>query len=231
MGKKMMIIFFISGTLFFNLRTNSYASSFWTPDSDTALLFQVVSNTASQLNELEKLVTDAEKHTELLEKYNQIAKDHYFRAERIYYIAENYVELSKRNPADLEELNSAIRALKSENESLKFLIEDYRASEAQNEIYEKKTEESSRQNAKELQFANHQVEKTGEISSVTDASKLTAQNTGLIYKSNVENNQLSSLIANRLSEQNKILNRIQKDNTKDKEAKESFYQMKKRGDK
>lgn len=231
MFKNFSIIFFIWAGLLYGGQKDCYASTFFAPDSDTAMLFQIVSNTASQLNELEKLVTDAEKHTELLEKYNQIAKDHYFRAERIYYIAQNYVELSKRNPADLEELNSAIRGLKSENESLKYLIDEYRTNEAQNEIYEKKTEQTSNQNAKELQFANHQVEKTGNITSTTDASKLTAQNTGLIYKSNVENNQLTSLVANRLSEQNKILNRIQKDNTKEKEAKESFYQLKKRGDK
>lgn len=231
MLKNFSIIFLIWVGLFLSVREKSYASTLFAPDSDTAMLFQIVTNTASQLNELEKLVTDAEKHTELLEKYNQIAKDHYFRAERIYYIAQNYVELSKRNPADLEELNSAIRALKSENESLGYLVNEYRTSEAQNEIYEKKTEESSRQNARELQFANHQVEKTGNISSTTEASKLTAQNTGLIYKSNVENNQLSSLIANRLSEQNKILSRIQKDNAKEKEAKESFYRLKKKEDK
>ena len=231
MFKNFSIIIFIWVGLFYSISGKSYASTFFTPDSDTAILFQIVSNTASQLNELEKLVTDAEKHTELLEKYNQIAKDHYFRAERIYYIAQNYVELSKRNPADLEELNSAIRALKSENESLKYLITEYRTNEAQNEIYEKKTEEASKQSAKELQFANRQVDKTGNISSTTDAAKLTAQNTGLIYKSNVESNQLTSLVANRLSEQNKILNRIQKDNAKEKEAKESFYQFKKRGDK
>ena len=114
--------------------TNIKASTLFAPDSDTALLLQIVTNTAGQINELEKLITNAEKYTGLIDKYNQIAKDQYFRAERINYIAQNFVTLSKKEPKDLEDLNSAIRNLKSETESLKQLIGEYRKSEAQNEL-------------------------------------------------------------------------------------------------
>ena len=42
--------------------------------SDTALLVELVTTTASQLNELEKLVSNAEKYTEKLQKYNELFK-------------------------------------------------------------------------------------------------------------------------------------------------------------
>ena len=52
-------LIFLIGTIEFMTRPAS-ASTFFAPDSDTALLFNLVSNTASQLNELEKLVSNAE---------------------------------------------------------------------------------------------------------------------------------------------------------------------------
>lgn len=201
------------------------ASTLFTPDSDTALLFQLVTTTASQLNELEQLVTNAQKHTEQMEKYNQIAQDHYFRAERIHYIAQTYIELSQRDPNNLGDLNSAIRALKSETESLKFLIDDYRRSEASNELAEREIALKARKTAREVSFANQQLSRTGNIQSTNQAQKLTAQNTGLIYKSQVESNQISHAVVSKLSEQNKLLSRKLKDEKKEELAKEQYYNL------
>ena len=201
------------------------ASTFFAPDSDTALLFNLVSNTASQLNELEKLVSNAEKYTGLMEKYNQIARDQYFRAERIHYLAQNYVELSKKNPRDLESLNSAIRSLKSETESLKSLIREYRQDEAKNEYQEGVLGEKLRHSDQELNFANGQVIRSGEISQTNEAQKMTAQNTSLIYKSQVENNQISSAIAEKLTEQNKLKNRELKDEAIKKDERDAYYKI------
>ncbi|MBY0416090.1 MAG: hypothetical protein K2Q18_18100, partial [Bdellovibrionales bacterium] len=136
MSKIIFLVYMTVGISVLNVGKSSDASTFFAPDSDTALLFELVTNTAGQLNELEKLLTNAEKYTELMEKYNQIARDQYFRAERIHYIAQNYVDLSKSNPKDLESLNSAIRSLRSETESLKGLISEYRSDEALNEVQE-----------------------------------------------------------------------------------------------
>lgn len=215
-------LIFIAGTVEFITRPAN-ASTFFAPDSDTALLFNLVSNTASQLNELEKLVTNAEKYTELMEKYNQIANDQFYRAERIHYIAQNYVELSRKDPQDLETLNSAIRSLKSETESLKSLIKEYRHDEARNEYQEGVLGEKLRKSNTELNFANHQVMRSGDINQVNDAQRMTAQNTSLIYKSGVESNQLSNSIAEKLTEQNKLLNRELKEESIKKEEREQYY--------
>lgn len=209
--------------LYPNLTEKFFASTLFTPDSDTALLFQLVTTTASQLNELEQLVTNAQKHTEQMEKYNQISQDHYFRAERIHYIAQTYVELSQRDPNNLGDLNGAIRALKSETESLKLLIDDYRVSEATNELAEREIARKAKKTAREVAFANHQLNRTGNIQSTNQAQKLTAQNTGLIYKSQVESNQINQAVVSKLSEQNKLLSRQLKEEKKTQLEKEKYY--------
>lgn len=225
MSKKLFVVYLILGSMFLGLSNKSYASTLFAPDSDTALLFEIVTNTASQLNELEKLVTNAEKYTGLMEKYNQIARDQYFRAERIHYIAQNYIDLSKRDPRDLEGLNSAIRALKSETESLKSLISEYRQDEAWNEHQENILGERARKGNVEIGFANQQVSRAGNISSTAEAQKMTAQNTSLTYKAQVEENQISNVIAEKLTEQNKLLNREMKDEAIKKEEKENYYNL------
>lgn len=201
------------------------ASSFWTPDSDTALLFQLVSNSITQINELEQLVSSAQKHTETFEKYNQLAKDYYFRAERIQYIAESFVDLSKKDPQDLSELNSAIRALKSERESLQALIQEYRTEEASNEIQETATAVKVKKSQREIAFANSQVDKTVGITSTNTAQKLIAQNTSLTYKSQVENNQISQVMANKLAQQNKLISRQMKNEQIDQLNRTKYYAL------
>lgn len=224
MRKFLFVIYLVLSTSLISI--SSRASTLFAPDSDTALLFNLVSNTASQLNELEKLVSNAEKYTGLMEKYNQIARDHYFRAERIHYIAQNYVELSKRDPKDLEGLNSAIRALKSETQSLKAVINEYRSDEAKNEVAEAKLSDKVKVSNRELSFANNQVMRSGDIHSTNEAQKMMAQNTALAYKAQVEGNQMNALIAEKLSEQNKLINRELKDKAVKKDEREKYYQIK-----
>lgn len=225
MTKLLFLVYLTFGTVLFGMRNQTQASTLFAPDSDTGLLFEIVTNTASQLNELEKLVINAEKYTGLMEKYNQIARDQYFRAERIHYIAQNYVDLSKRDPKDLEGLNSAIRALRSETESLKAMISEYRQDEARNEVQENVLGERARKNNVELGFANNQVNRSGEVNSTGEAQKMIAQNTSLTYKAQVEENQTSNVIAEKLTEQNKLLNRGLKDEAIQKSEKENYYKI------
>lgn len=222
---KWSLPFILYLTLFPFMNRKALASSIFVPDSDTALLFQLVTTTASQLNELEQLVTNAQKHTEQMEKYNQISQDHYFRAERIHYIAQTYIELSQRDPNNLGDLNAAIRALKSETESLKLMIDDYRASEASNELAERDIAGKAQKTVQEVAFANHQLNRTGNIQSTNQAQKLTAQNTGLIYKSQVEANQMGQAMVSKLAEQNKFLSRQLKDEKKEQLKKEKYYSL------
>jgi hypothetical protein len=228
--RNLLFVFYLTLSLsvtgfFYSCSQRAEASTLFAPDGDTALLFNLVSNTASQINELEKLVSNAEKYTGLMEKYNQIARDQYFRAERIHYIAQNYVDLSKNDPKDLEGLNSAIRALKSENESLKSLIGEYRNNEARNESAEIALEDKVRFTNKEINFANGQIMRSGEVNSTNEAQKMIAQNTALSYKAQVEDVQMSSLIAEKITEQNKLLNREFKNEALKKEEREQYYQV------
>lgn len=230
MFKSYFVVYLIVGICslgnFFFPKAN--ASTLFAPDTDTALLFNLVTTTASQLNELEKLVTNAEKYTGLMEKYNQIAKDEYFRAERIQAIAQNFVEVSTRDPKDLAELNSAIRALKSETDSFKTLIAEYNRDEARNAIGEQKFTEKANGLNSELRFANNQVLRAGDISTSSEAQKVIAQNSALSYKSQVEGNQINSVIAERLSEQNKLLNREMKTEVQRDLDRDEYYQIQSR---
>jgi hypothetical protein len=54
---------------------------------------------------------------------------------------------------------------------------------------------------------------------------MTAQNTSLTYKAQVEENQISNVIAEKLTEQNKLLNREKKDEAIKKDEKESYYKI------
>jgi len=74
-------------------------------------------------------------------------------------------------------------------------------------------------------FANQQLSRTGNIQSTNQAQKLTAQNTGLIYKSQVESNQISQATVSKLSEQNKLLSRQLKDEKKAQLEKEEYYNL------
>jgi hypothetical protein len=225
MNKLFFLVYMTIGLSTFNVSKNAFASTLFTPDSDTALLFELVSNTAGQLNELEKLLSNAERYTGLMEKYNQIARDQYFRAERIHYIAQNYVDLSKQNPKDLESLNSAIRSLRSETESLKGIIGEYRADEARNEFQETILGDRARKSNKEIGFANNQVMRSGEVNSTNEAQKLIAQNTSLSYKAQVEQNQTTNVIAEKLTEQNKLINREMKEEAIKKDERDSYYRI------
>lgn len=216
--------FALTGLVLANMQ-KAQASTMFAPDGDTALLFSLVTNTASQINELEKLVSNAQKYTGLMDKYNQIARDQYFRAERIHYIAQNYVQLSNRDPKDLEGLNSAIRALKSETESLRAMINEYRKDEAKNEVAENVLGEKVRSTNQELRFANGQVNRSGEVNSTNEAQKMMAQNTALSYKAQVEGNQMSGVIAEKITEQNKLLNRELKDEAIKKDERDQYYQL------
>ena len=74
----------LASTLLLSMKAQSQIIS-----SDTALLVELVTTTASQLNELEKLVSNAEKYTAKMQKYNELFQDEYFRAERVLYLAES----------------------------------------------------------------------------------------------------------------------------------------------
>ena len=182
--------------------------------ADTAIMVQLVTTTASQLNELEKLVTNAEKYTQKMQQYNELTQDQYFRAERVLYLAE---ELSaKKEVANLGELNSAIRDLKYNMGDLKELMKNY----AEIKSDEKKTavyvEQNKKLNDMEKKRAEVQVTHSIDAKNAGRANQLTAQNTALIY----ENELKQSEIQLELLKTQKTANRLKAEELEDKRLEE-----------
>ena len=160
---------------------------------DTALLFDLVTTTASQLNELEKLVTNAEKYTKKMQEYNELVQDEYFRAERVLYLANQLT--AKRDIENLGDLNNAIRELKYSLSDLKDLMREYGIIKDEERKTKAQVKIEKRFNDKKEKQAIAQVNKSVQARTVGRASQLTAQNTALILESQVgmHNTQLEML--------------------------------------
>lgn len=185
-------------------------TSFAIIGTDTAMMVQLVTTTASQLNELEKLVTNAEKYTQKMQQYNELVQDQYFRAERVLYLAE---ELSnKKEVASLGDLNVAIRDLKYNMLDLKELMKNY----AEIKSDEKKTVAYVEQNKKisemDKKRANVQVTNSIEAKNAGRANQLTAQNTALIYENQVKQSEIQL----ELLKAQKTSNRLKAEELEDK---------------
>jgi len=185
-------------------------SSFAVIGEETAMMVQLVTTTASQLNELEKLVTNAEKYTQKMQQYNELVQDQYFRAERVLYLAQ---ELSdKKEVANLGDLNVAIRDLKYNMVDLKELMKNYAAIKSD----EKKTiayvEQNKKLNDMDKKRAEVQVTHSIEAKNTGRANQLTAQNTALIYENQVKQSEVQL----ELLKAQKTANRLKAEELEDK---------------
>ncbi len=181
---------------------------------ETAIMIQLVTTTASQLNELEKLVSNTEKYTQKMQQYNELTQDQYFRAERVLYLAEGLS--AKNDVANLGELNTAIRDLKYNMGDLKELMKNY----AEIKSDEKKTfayvEQNKKVNAMEKKRAEVQVAHSIDAKNAGRANQLTAQNTALIY----ENQLKQSEVQLELLKAQKTANRLKAEELEDKRLEE-----------
>lgn len=193
--KKMLLS---AGLLLMSAQSNAQIIS-----SDTALLVELVTTTASQLNELEKLVSNAEKYTAKMQQYNELFQDEYFRAERVLFIAESLA--AKKEAANLGELNWAIRELKYSMAEMKELMREYAVIKGD----EKKTKEQVRiqkkVNARKEKIAKSQVDKSIRAKTTGRATQLTAQNTAMIYEQNVDMHNTQLEILEKLSTNNRLM--------------------------
>ena len=105
------------------LPLNGFSSSFFVPDSDTAALIALVSNTASTVTNTMKILEVAEKTSEQMDKYNFIAMRRYYTARRIEQHVRDMAEIQKMKPKNLEELNRAMLMLKVNLQGLKSSID------------------------------------------------------------------------------------------------------------
>lgn len=171
--------------------------------SDTALLVELVTTTASQLNELEKLVSNAEKYTAKMQKYNELFQDEYFRAERVLYIAESLA--AKKEVANLGDLNWAIRELKYSMSELKELMREYAAIKNDEDKTKSQVKIQKKLNDRKDKIAKGQVNKAIKAKTTGRATQLTAQNTAMIYESNVGMHNTQLEILEKVSTTNRLL--------------------------
>ena len=174
-------------------------STLFAPDGDTALLFELVTTTAAQLNELEQLVTNAEKLTGDLQKYNEIAIDHWYRAQRIAFLAEDLATLAETDVENLGELNSAIRRLKDDIGDLEDAMVEYGIIKIQSENISKAATRNDSQITKEGTLADIQIKRAHRTKTIGNVQKINAQVNAYANKNLVDiknqSNQLIKLIS------------------------------------
>jgi hypothetical protein len=152
--------------------------------TDTALMVQLVTTTASQLNELERLVSNTEKYTQRMKEYSELTDDQYFRAERVLYLAETLA--AKKDVANLGELNGAIRDLKYNMDDLHQLLQKYanvKSDETKTEVY---VANNKKLNFKDQSRAQIQVANSINARNTGRSSQLTAENTALLLENQVK---------------------------------------------
>ena len=188
----------LSAGLLFAMKTQAQIVS-----SDTALLVELVTTTASQLNELEKLVSNAEKYTAKMQKYNELFQDEYFRAERVLYIAESLV--AKKEVANLGDLNWAIRELKYSMAEMKELMREYAIIKNDEKKTKAQVKIQKKVNAHKEKIAKSQVDKSIKAKTTGRATQLTAQNTAMLYEQNVDMHNTQLEILEKLSTNNRLM--------------------------
>ena len=99
------------------------ASTLFMPDSDTAALIMLVSNTASTVSNTLKILEVAKKTSDQIDKYNFIAMRRFFIARRIEHHVRDIIETKKMKPKGLREINQVLLRLKLNLKDLKSNID------------------------------------------------------------------------------------------------------------
>jgi hypothetical protein len=152
------------------------------PDSDTAALISLVSNTASTVSNTLKILEVAKTTSDQIDKYNFLAMRRYFVARRIEQHSRDIIAATKLNPRGLREINHVMLRLKMNLKGLKsnidFMAMDvYQAEEFTNRYFEKIT--NSMQDEKE---AHNQELMSASEGSMSKHVQNTAMNTAMSTK-------------------------------------------------
>lgn len=151
---------------------------------ESAMMIQLVTNTANQINELERLVSNTEKYTQRLREYSELTEDHYFRAERVLYLAEELA--AKKEVQNLGQLNGAIRELKYNMSDLNELMQKYANIKEDEKRTEHYVDLNKKLNSEKAKRAEKQVTNSINARNVGRANQLTAQNTAMILENQVK---------------------------------------------
>ena len=109
--------------LVFSLSIKAQASTFFMPDSDTAALIALVSNTASTVTNTLKILEVAQKTSQQVDRYNFIAMRRFFIARRIEQHVRDMAATQKMSTQGLAQLNQKLLRLKMNLQGLKSNID------------------------------------------------------------------------------------------------------------
>lgn len=197
------------------------AQAFIGPGTSAGALFDLVTTTASQLNELEKLVSNAEVYTRQMNEYNRLVRDEYFRAQRVLYLSEQMAK--KREVQDLGGLNRAIRELKLNMGSLEHIMKQYSIIQAEEIQTRQHVEAEKRLNQRREEMAKNQVEQSINPRTQSRSNQLTAQNTALLYEGQVEMHDTQLDILRHSSTTNRLLaEKLERERLKEYELKKAY---------
>ena len=200
--------------IIFILITKLTGSSLFLPDSDTAALIALVSNSAATVSNTLKILEVAKETSSQIDKYNFLVMRRYFLARRIEQHARDMAAVKKMRPRDLKELNKVLLRLKTNLRGLRsamdfmgkdiFDVDDFTAR------YWQKIS-----NAMEDEQEAH-LQEISSSSSEANPSQNTAMNTAMNVKvlSKIRKDQL---------EYQKLHLQMKKSNTVSKLRKEQFY--------
>lgn len=191
--------------------------------TEIPLLIELVTTTASQLNELEKLVSNAEKYTAKMQQYNELVQDEYFRAERVLYLAESLA--AKKEIQGLGEFNNAIRDLKYSMEELQSMMKEYSVIIGDEKKTKTIVKSQKKFNEKKEKLAEGQVKKSINAKTSGRATQLTAQNTALILESNVDMHNTQLDILEKVSTTNRLLAEQMEEKRREELEKKKTYNI------
>ena len=189
--------------------------------SDTALLVELVTTTASQLNELEKLVSNTEKYTARMQQYNELTQDQYFRAERVLFLAESVA--TKKEVQGLGELNGAIRDLKYSMSDLRELMREYGMIKAEEDRTKAQVKAQKKLNHHKEKQANSQVNKSLDARQSSRATQITAQNTALMLENSVDMHNTQLEILEKVAVTNRLLAEQMEEKRKEEMTRKASY--------
>ena len=200
----------------------SCKSTFALIGEEIPLLVEIVSKTTSQLNELERIVSNGEKLTRTMVKYNEVLEDHYFRAERLKILSEEII--AKREVEDLSDLNTHLRGLKSAMSDTKKILDSYKRLAIEEIRQEKVSQKVLEITHKKKKLLEYQFNKASKSASNASSNRLTSQNTGLLLESNLNQEVELSKINHQLAVGNRLLMENILQNNLNEQSRESFYQ-------
>ena len=201
---------YLLATIIFSLNTLGL------PSPGDAALFQIATNTLSQLRDLKEIITQTREFNEEFERVHRVVKQKVYHADRITMWMEDLQRTSQVPVSDLDSFNYALSALKNSKRELKNLL---RKSLQEKEKAEEKAKASDREAKKSKGRADKY---TREIPLATSTKDATINTANTVKDIAIENALLNKKIAELKLEVQKLRATFEQQE-KDRVAKELQY--------